>query len=242
MLFATILTTAAFSSAVGASPRATGFLTKLLRQGDQSYPYVVYVPASYDGKSPMPVLVFLHGAGECGSDGTKHVAQGIGTAILWHNEQWPFIVIMPQKPDIRDPWEKHDAAVMAMLAQTRKEYKTDRSRTYLTGLSQGGHGTWVIGGNHPDVWAAIAPICGYGDPSAIAPPLKGMAIWCFHGEADDVVKIEQSKALTEAATAAGAEVKFTTYPGVGHNSWDKAYREEKLAAWLLEHRRPDGRR
>ena len=181
------------------------------------------------------MIVFLHGAGECGVDGAKQSAVGLAPAVLLNSEKWPFIVLMPQKPVLRDAWEKYDGMVMAMLDLTEKTYKVNKSQRYLTGLSQGGHGTWYIGAAHKDVWAAIAPVCGYGTPSEVAANLKEMAIWAFHGEADTSVNVEQSKAFVKAINDGGGTAKLTTYPGVGHNSWDNAYRNEKLWDWFLEH-------
>lgn len=225
------------SAATPESGKPTGFLFQSIHAGDKDYPYAVFVPRDYDKSRKWPLIVFLHGAGECGTDGAKQVIQGVGSAILWDVQKWPFIVIFPQKPEIRDKWEDHDAAVMAMLSRARKEYNVDPDRLYLTGLSQGGHGTWAIGARHPDLWAAIAPICGYGEPGEFAQPLKSMPIWCFHGEADTSVPLKESVDITNAIKAVGGNPRLTTYPGVGHNSWDKAYREEKLYDWFLEHTR-----
>ncbi len=216
---------------------ATGFLSKTITHEAASYKYAAFVPPSYDASKKWPVIVFLHGAGECGTDGFKQVAQGVGSAILWDVAKWPFIVLFPQKPVLRDAWEKYDGAVMAMLDAAKKEWQVDTSRLYLTGLSQGGHGTWAIGAMHKDLWAAIAPICGYGDPKEFAEPLKAMPTWVFHGDADTAVPVKQSNDIVAALTAAGGKPKLTVYPGVGHNSWDKAYRDEKLYDWFLEHKR-----
>lgn len=215
----------------------TGILFTSIKQGEQEFKYAIYVPRNYKATEKYPLIMFLHGAGECGTDGAKQVAVGIGPAILLNEEKWNFIVVFAQKPVRADPWEKYDDAVMAMLRKTMVDYSVDPTRLYLTGLSQGGHGTWVIGGNHADLWAAIAPICGYGNAAAIAAPLKKMPIWTFHGEADMTVPMSQSKNIVEAVTAAGGTAKLTTYPGVGHDSWTKAYREEKLYDWFLSHRK-----
>jgi len=226
------------SQAVRQTPIPTGFLFARVQVAEKAYPYVVYVPREYEPTKKWPVVVFLHGAGECGTDGLKHVAQGLGTAILWNAAKWPFVVVMPQKPAVRDAWEDHDTAVMAMLDAAFKQYSLDADRVYLTGLSQGGHGTWALAARHPERWAAIAPICGYGDPKVIADPIKALPVWCFHGDADQAVPVAQSQAMVDAIKAAGGDPKLTIYPGVGHNSWDKAYRDESLAEWFLEHRRP----
>lgn len=231
------------SFALQANPEAaprTGFLHYQLQMSAKTYRYVVYVPREYSSKTKWPLIVFLHGAGECGTDGQKHIAQGLGTAILWDAARWPFVVVMPQKPEMRDAWEDHEAAVMAMLDETLKTYSIDVERLYLTGLSQGGHGTWVLGARHADRWAAIAPICGYADPADVAPSLKDTPIWCFHGDADQTVPPARSTAIVDAVKAAGGSPKLTVYPGVGHNSWDKAYREEPLAKWFLQHKKPAG--
>ncbi len=211
-----------------------GFLTKTIKQGAEEYKYVVYVPADYDGSKAYPTIVFLNGAGECGRDGWKHVATGLGPAIMKDATKWPFLVVFPQKPTARSNWEDHDALVMAMLDQTKADYKVDTTRLYLTGLSQGGHGTWMIGAKHPEMFAALAPVCGWSDV-ATATTLKPLPIWCFHGEADPTVKVEKSHEMVDAVKAAGGDVKLTTYPGVGHNSWDNAYGKEDLGAWFLQH-------
>ncbi|MBC7834938.1 MAG: prolyl oligopeptidase family serine peptidase [Phycisphaerales bacterium] len=245
---------------------ATGFLNKSIEVGGATYRYVVYVPRGYVGRDDAahagrrrtkpddvnakgwPCITFLHGGGECGTDGLKQIAQGLGSAIQWNESEWPFIVIFPQKPDGAKPWEDYDTAVMAMLAAAKAEYAIDSRRLYLTGLSQGGHGTWYIAANHPDVFAAIAPICGYipfantGEPDEwhageLARKLGKLPQRIFHGLDDNVVAPEHSKAVVTALRAAGAGPEATFYPRVNHNSWDRAYREEKLAEWFLKHKR-----
>ena len=220
---------------IASAQQPAGILFKTLLLGEKSYNYAIQVPREYNATKDWPVIVFLNGAGECGTDGSKQVAVGLGTASLINAKKWPFIIIYPQKPTVQSAWEDHDAAVMAMLDQAKKDYRVDTKRLYLTGLSQGGHGTWYIGAKHADMWAAIAPICGYGDPAKVASDLKSMPIWAFHGEADRAVPVAQSHGFVDAITVAGGTPKLTTYPGVDHNSWDKAYRDEPLAEWFLEH-------
>ncbi|MGQ9525461.1 MAG: prolyl oligopeptidase family serine peptidase [Armatimonadota bacterium] len=152
-------------------------------------------------------------------------------------QAWPFLVVFPQKPKHQDLWEQYDDMVVAVLEKTKREYSVDPDRVYLTGLSQGGFGTFAIAAKHPDLFAAIAPICGGGRPEEMAPALKALPCWAFHGDADPVVKVDLSKAMVDAINAAGGNAKLTVYPGVGHNSWDKAYREEKLGQWFLQHRK-----
>lgn len=214
---------------------AKGFLGKSVAVEGKDIKYVVYIPPSYDPKTPMPTIIFLNGRGECGTDGWKQVAVGLGRSVLLDVSRWPFIVIFPQKQVATDNWEDEDAMVMAALEQTRRDYNVDPSRIYLTGLSQGGHGTWAIAAKHPDLFAAIAPICGWGD-QRIASKLTKMPIWVFHGEKDDVVSVERSKEMERYLQEAGGSCKLTIYPGVGHGSWDAAYAEPDLPAWFLRHR------
>lgn len=230
-----------------------GFLFKTLKHGGESYPYVVYVPRNYDASRKWPLIVFLHGAGESGTDGLKQMQVGIGSAIQLNAAEWPFIVLMPQKPNVKLAWEDLDEPVMEMLARARKDYNVDGSRLYITGLSQGGHGTWILGARHADLWAAIAPVCGYAGLRLETPPsgekpfpatlqdigkaLKDMPLWAFHGEADQVVSVTETKNLVAAVEAAGGHPRMTLYPGVDHNSWDKAYRTEHLGDWFLSHRK-----
>ena|SRR5579872_3270954 len=234
---AVVLTIPAAQASFPDSSTAAGFLFKELRQNNRDYKYTVYVPRNYDPARKWPLIVFLHGAGECGTDGVHQITQGIGTAVMADPDRWPFLIVFPQKPQVSDAWENHDDAVMAMLRKTMVDYSVDPARLYLTGISQGGHGTWAIGSNHADLWAAIAPICGYGGPGIQLAALKTMPIWCFHGEADTAVSVGESRALVGSLRGLGSSAKLTTYPGVGHNSWDRAYRQERLSDWFLEHRR-----
>lgn len=221
---------------------ARGFVFKTVMIGERKLDYVVYVPRGYEAGKKSPAIVFLHGSGESGTDGQKQIAQGIGTNILWNADRWPCIVMMPQKPTSKLQWEDVDDLVMKMLEETKKEYAIDDQRIALTGLSQGGHGTWSIGAAHPDVWCALAPICGYADQhngklaaEQIAAKLKGVPMWVFHGEEDDVVSPEQSRKVVEAMKKAGAaDVKLTLYPKTNHGSWDKAYGEKELPGFLMK--------
>jgi predicted peptidase len=137
---------------------------------------------------------------------------------------------------------------MAALEQARKEFHGDSTRLYLTGLSMGGYGTWYLAGKYPGKFAAIAPICG-----GILMPDKARAqspddnlpyteaakkigkkpVWIFHGGDDPVVPVTESRRMNEAMKALGGEVHYTKYPGVGHNSWEKAYAEADFISWML---------
>ena len=211
---------------------APGFHDKTIAIGGTEHRYVVYVPSGYTEDRRWPLIMFLHGMGECGTDGKKQTEVGLGSAIRKDAERWPFVVVFPQKPDKESQWADHEALVLATLAATEKEHRIDERRRFLTGLSQGGAGTWALGSKHADKWAAIAPVCGYGKPADIAPALKEMPIWAFHGVDDPVVPAKQSKNLCAAVEQAGGNSVLTLYEKTAHNSWDKAYRESNLAEWF----------
>ncbi|MBM4060993.1 MAG: hypothetical protein FJ265_07835 [Planctomycetes bacterium] len=215
-----------------AADTATGFLSETIQVGGKEHRYVLYVPPGYSSARPWPLVVFLHGAGECGTDGQKQISVGLGPAITNDVGAWPFLVLFPQKPDRASAWEDHEAVVMEMVWRVRSRRTVDDRQLFLTGLSQGGHGTWALGARHSTLWAALAPICGYGDAQEIAPVLKDVPIWCFHGEDDRTVPVQQSKDLCAAVTAAGGRPMLTVFPRTGHDSWTRAYRETRLPLWL----------
>ncbi len=231
-----------------------GFLFRELGVGGRVYPYAVYVPRGYDPARPWPLVLFLHGRGESGTDGVRPIVQGIGTAILGNRDVWPALVVFPQKPTEDSEWEQHEAAVMAILGAVRRQYRVDDDRVSLTGLSQGGHGAWVLGARHRDTWAALVSVCGYaashpraakldlppayfGSAAQLAAGIGDLPFWLFHGDADDVVPPEHTRTMAAALAALGHPPKVTIYPGVDHNSWDRAYAEEELPRWLLAQRR-----
>lgn len=219
------------------APIQHGFLRRTLPEGGAGSRYVIYVPDAYDGDRDWPLILFLHGRGEEGTDGWRQVAVGLGPAIMLAPQRWPFIVVFPQKPADRQGWLEHESRVMAELAATRDELRVDPRRTYLTGVSLGGFGSWMLAPRHRDVFAAIAPVCGGGQPDH-AHALRDLPIWAFHGEADDVVAPEHSRRMVEAVRRVGGDPRLTLYPTVGHDSWDRAYRTERLPEWLLDQRLP----
>jgi predicted peptidase len=219
---------------------AHGFVFDEVGAGGATLKYVAYVPRGYTPDRAWPLVVFLHGSGECGTDGQKQVAQGIGTNILWHADRWPCVVLFPQKPLVDEPWERYDAPVMAMVAEAQRRWRIDPDRVALTGLSQGGHGAWALGSMHPGVWSAVVPICGYAEPldaPTIAAGLRGVPVWALHGGSDDVVPPSQTETIAAALRAAGAEPRVTIYPGVNHGSWNKAYDEAEMPGFLIQSRR-----
>ncbi|HZU38186.1 MAG TPA: dienelactone hydrolase family protein, partial [Gemmataceae bacterium] len=199
--------------------------------------YVLFIPHSYDGTRAFPVILFLHGAGETGKDGRKQVRVGLGPAVKAREKHFPFIVVFPQSE--QRTWHADSAdgqRAIKILEKTQKEYNIDPNRVILTGLSMGGFGTWSLAARYPKRWAAIVPICGGGNP-ATAARIKDIPCWCFHGGADPVVPTQRSRDMIAALRRAGGHPTYTEYPGVGHNSWDRAYATEKLYPWLRKQHR-----
>ncbi len=217
------------------SGEETGFINKTMVVNKKPRPYVVYVPRNYDPKKKWPCILFLHGAGERGDDGLLQTTQGLGNAIRAHADWFPCIVVMPQCPK-GVWWDKAVKDITMALELTRRQYSIDDDRIYLSGLSMGGFATWMYGAARVDEFAALLPICG-GGRIEDAPALARIPIWAFHGDADSVVPVEESRKMVKAVKAAGGKIKYTEYPGVDHNSWDKTYNDHKVIRWLLRQRR-----
>ena len=230
----------------------TGFLDRSIVHEGVRYPYQVYVPSNYDAARAWPGVLFLHGAGERGADGLLQTAVGIAPAIRRYPERFPAIVVMPQAP--RDSFwagAPGDAALGA-LDHACEEYSVDRDRVYLTGLSMGGHGSWIIGYQHAARFAAMLVICGFvGDrpnrPSVVpsgegtpyervAARLRHMPIWIVHGEADEAVPVVESRQMADALRAAGAAIHYTELPGTNHDAWTPAYGSVAVVSWLFAQR------
>ncbi len=232
------------------------FVARLYRstQG-QTMPYRLFKPRDYDPSHSYPLVIFLHGASARGSDNRRQLEGGGSWGTdLWTREQiqrdYPSFVLAPQA-NPRDGsgwvrrWRPSDDAgpanqepldlVVALVAELQQEFAIDPDRLYVTGLSMGGFGTWSAISRYPRTFAAAVPICGGGDPAMLAD--KRTAVWAFHGSDDRVVPAQRSREMIDALRLAGAEPRYTEYPGTGHNSWEKAYQEPELVPWLFSQRR-----
>lgn len=203
--------------------------------------YLLFLPQGYNASSPRrwPLLLFLHGIGERGSDVWKVATHGPPKIVTEHPE-FPFILVSPQCPE-GQMWSNE--TLLALLDEITRAYAVDTHRVYLTGLSMGGYGAWNLGLAHPERFAAIVPICGGGDlitlfVSARDKPevLKSLAVWAFHGAKDPVVPLVESERMVGMLKHAGVrEVKFTVYPEAGHDSWTETYKNPEVYDWLLKH-------
>ncbi len=183
------------------------------------------------------MILFLHGAGERGTDVSKVKTHGPPKLLKDGKTDLPlkdFIVISPQCA-LGRWWQPYE--VLALLDHMLKELKhADAGRVYLTGISMGGFGTWEIATIASDRFAAIAPICGGGNP-LLAPSLRKMPTWAFHGDKDKLVPVERSIEMVEALKKAGNDARLTRYPDAGHDSWTESYNNPELYEWFLQHTR-----
>lgn len=222
----------------------TGFLTRPTRIGAESYTYQIYVSPQVKKMKNPPVIVFLHGIRERGTNGVM-AAFGPYRAIL---EQYlsriPAIVILPQcRPGKywQDP--VMDKMVMQTLAETNTEFAADETRVSLLGISMGGFGAWHFASRYPEKFASLVSICG-GSPlltgdrfNPLAAKVKDVPAWLFHGAADEVVPVTESRSIVKAFESVGGNVKYNEYPNAGHNVWLQALGEKELLPWLLSQHR-----
>jgi poly(3-hydroxybutyrate) depolymerase len=230
----------------------TGFLNRHITVNRTTYKYQVYLPENWSEHQLWPVILFLHGSGERGSEGMDETQIGLPQAIRLHPDRWPFVVVMPQVPFSHHHWTDPDMMQMALAAleADTKEFHGDRDRTYLTGLSLGGYGVYEIARNNPHRFAALVPVSGgvfwsYKPerwresatlPAEYARAIGRTPVWIFHGSDDPVVSAKQSVLMYDALKANGGNVRFWEYAGWKHNVWDKAYGVPELPRWLLAHR------
>lgn len=198
--------------------------------------YLRYLPKGY-GENPerkWPLMLFLHGAGERGSN-IELVKKHGPPKLIEQGREYPFIIVSPQCPS-GVWWTEMTDALVALLDDVQAKYAVDPNRVYLTGLSMGGFGSWTLGCRHPERFAALAPICGGGE-WYLAERLKNVPVWVFHGAQDPVVALRESQEMVTALERAGGNVRLTIYPDAGHDSWTEAYNDPKLYEWFLSHRR-----
>lgn len=240
------------------------FQKRWLVQGADTLPYRILYPLNYDSSKRYPVLFFLHGGGERGTDNTAQLTHG-GAFFLQERAKnhFPAFLVFPQCAR-NSYWSNvlriHDTTgartfqflpggeptrsmqLLTMLVQQLvSSLPVNKEQVYVGGLSMGGMGTFELVRRMPKVFAAAFAICGGADP-ATAKPISGISWWIFHGLKDDVVDPAFSKNMATALKAAGAPVKLTLYPEAGHNSWDSAFVEKNLLPWLFSQHQKTSRR
>jgi predicted peptidase len=193
--------------------------------------FLLYVPENYnDAKIKyFPTLIFLHGRDEAGTDINLVKRHGL-PKLLQTAKHFKFLVISPQCPSHR-LWNRTDI-LHEFLTRMIRQFKVDPHQLYLTGISTGGSGTWIWAKDYPGDFAAIVPVSGacYTD---ISSSLRFLPVWIFHGLRDNAIKIHEDSVLYRNLTSLDAPVRFTVYPGGGHDIWDQTYSNPDLYTWLL---------
>lgn len=240
----------------GSAQLISRFEARTFRNGDFTLPYRILYPKNFDSAKRYPLVLFLHGAGERGNDNAKQLTHGATLfAADSTMEHFPAIVVFPQCPT-DSYWANVDvvtnpdgsrsftfpskgkptppmAAVLALMDSLVNSENVDKVKVYVGGLSMGGMGTFELLARRPKMFAAAFPICGGGSPKNVNRYAKRVKLWVFHGEADNVVPLNHSQEMVDAIKRAKGDVRFSVYPGVGHNSWDNAFAEPDLLPWLF---------
>ena len=242
------LATLVASSTLAADQPAAGKMVKVFPEREDLLPYWLYLPKEFDGDANRwPVVLFLHGLGERGSTLDRVLVHGPGKLIRG-GKHFPFILIAPQCPNDGNRKDKNakafwwkpgaiDQVANIVDFEKRRLGRVDEDRVYVTGLSMGGYGTYQIVSRHPKTFAAAAPICGHGNGWPNKKAVAHIPFWAFHGEKDKVVELAKQQKTVDDLKAAGAKIKFTVYPGVGHDSWTRTYANPEFYEWLLAQKR-----
>lgn len=235
-------------------PMRSGFLSRTVSHKGASFLFSIFLPASgSDAGVSLPTILYLHGKGRGGRDGSLQTEGGLGGAIREVGDSFPFLVAFPQSPDDSEFMGDTAELCLAALDATASEFNGDSRRTYLVGGSMGGHGAYHLAQLQRDRWAGLVVTCasprlpewrlsevGLPSPGHSAEPflttalgLAGLPTWIFHGAEDQTVPVSEARELVAAFDSVGSPVRYTEYPGVGHGSCSRAFREPGLWSWLL---------
>ncbi len=215
-------------------------------------PYRLYRPKLEKGAGKRPLILLLHGSSARGTDNVKQLAASYG-ASFWASPavqriESAYIVAPQADPKYAPTWVRAWRAppnpdpkrpeplemALELVKKLETELPIDPQRLYVVGYSMGGFGAWIAIGRHPELFAAAAPISGGGDPSQV--DRTKTAVWAFHGTDDRSVPVTRSREMVEAIKEAGGDIRYTEFPGAGHEIWDQVWSQPGLASWLFSHR------
>lgn len=199
------------------------------------FKYVQYLPKDFDENQKYPLVMFLHGAGERGDDLDLASCHGFMKHVREEGKEYPFIYVAPQCPSGKY-WGCYTESLLAFLEHICNSLPVDRERVYLTGLSMGGTGTFMLTMAAPERFAAIAPICGSGIVWN-AGALRNIPVMMYHGDCDSVVPVSESVTMLTKIHQCGGQAELKILYGVGHNAWDVAYDGDELVEWFLSHKK-----
>ncbi len=221
------------------APLQTGFVERVLHDEAGDHGYVVWVPPSYTPDRDWPVILFLHGAGERGTDGVRQSRTALGAMIRrWGT--FPWIVAFPQAEDERGPiknvWSP-DAPdgrrALKVLDEVEREYSTDSNHRVLAGWSMGGRGAYMLAAAFPEKWSAVVAVAGWADLE-LADKLANVPLWSFHGTDDSLVAFDDDKRLIERIREAGGKPFFTSLPGRSHYIWRTVFASPAVFRWMSD--------
>ena len=197
-----------------------------------SLKYILTTPTDFDKSESLPLMVFLHGAGERGED-LDALKRYCIPKLFTQNQDYNGIRAITLSPlcPIERTWYDYKWEVISLIEKIASEYNVDRHRISLSGISMGGSGTWEIAMQAPELFSAIAPICG-GGMNWRAWYVRNIPIRVYHGRLDDVVPLTQSEAMVNSVRVQGGNVEFTIYDDLGHCCWDRAFEQTDLISWL----------
>ena len=204
-----------------------------------NFNYVRYLPKDIKEGEKYPLVIFLHGAGERGDDLDVACRHGYMKHVREEGAEYPFIYVAPQCPSDKY-WGCYTESLLAFLDYVCDTLPVDRARVYLTGLSMGGTGTWMLAMADPERFAAIAPVCGSGIYWH-GTVLVNTPILAYHGDCDDIVPIQNSVEMITSVNKRGGNAQIRILYGVKHDAWNVAYSGAELYEWLLSHVRSSGK-
>jgi pimeloyl-ACP methyl ester carboxylesterase len=233
-----VVTWVVLSLAAAAPAFGQQFVDKVFKDEQGTHKYSVFVPAGLSPSRPAPAILFLHGAGERGTDGVLPRQIGLGPYLKAWGSRLPFVVVFPQAVGsdgrLLTPWlaGKPDSnRALAILAEVQKSYPIDAQRIALVGWSMGGYGAWSLGAAHPEKWSAVAALSGGGDPQQVA-ALKDTPVWALHGRLDPLVPASESQTMVTALQNAGGNVTYTEIPDAGHDLFAATFGDPGFFAWV----------
>ncbi|MES2792618.1 MAG: alpha/beta hydrolase-fold protein [Planctomycetota bacterium] len=216
-----------------------GFVNKVFHDDEGDHKYVVFVPKTYSPDKKSPVILFLHGAGECGKDGTLQTTIGLGPYLTKVPDTFPFLVVFPQCEDTRGrilmrwrPDQPDGIRALKILDDVEKQYQVDPQHRSLVGWSMGGYGAVAIAAADPKHWSSVVTLAGGGDPAEVV-KLKDTPFWAFHGGRDTAVKVEESRKIIDALKAAGGKPLYTEVADLDHEAYKAAFDRPEFYRWLL---------
>ncbi|HUO11037.1 MAG TPA: prolyl oligopeptidase family serine peptidase [Phycisphaerae bacterium] len=216
----------------------TGFMIKTLHRGDRERKYGLFVPVAYSPTQAYPVIIFLHGMGEGGSDARANMRVGLAPFVHDRQSDFPFICIFPQSSS--GGWDENSEAAADAIAEldaVSAAYHVDQDRVSLTGLSTGGYGTWAIGAKYKDRFAALVPMGSSSYDGKDAQNLVDMPIWAFHNDGDMFAGVWNDTSMVDKVNSLGGHAKINTYGALGHDVWETVYAKGELFDWLLQQRK-----